>query len=633
MTFLPIVGRELRVAARRRWTYWSRSSAALLALVLMAFGFFTWDNLGLGQAMLAQQLFGFLSVLTLLFCLVEGARQTADCLSGEKRDGTLGLLFLTDLRGVDVVFGKFAAASLSSAQGLLAMLPILGLPLLLGGITAGEFWRMVLALLNALFFSLCAGMWVSARSREEARAIFGALGLTALFCLGLPLVEMIVRQNSSSFTWVLSPLGPFNGSGNNTYSFSPFLLYWLPLLVTNGLGWLFLLLAAHRTGRHWREAMDSREAPESRWSRLWRGSRPTRQNRRRAMLADEGNPLHWLAARNQVLPVWWALGVAVVLGVLGWYVGRESLMNLSWFGYAFFSWLIMLGCKILATWAACRLLVEARRNGALELWLCTPVTVKEIVTGAWLAYRKVWFVTFYLALGLALMFGFHLLMFEQALLEELDLTWGGAGAGTVTMGLPDEMRWDWQMFKRGIAGAVAVLDLTALFWVGMWLSLTRRSLAQAMFQTFLWVVFLPGLALGLMQVVHMTGPATVIESGYLEFLAVFIFTPILAFCVWLWYRKQRFRPFLGGLSVLVLLAIAYNLFLAPEWGNRENQWPWFELITTLLIDVMFITWARRNVLNRFREVASLGLPDKASWWKRFTVAKRHATPPPLPTGG
>ena len=44
-------------------------------------------------------IFTYLSWLAFIYCLVEGARTAADCLSQEKREGTLGLLFLTDLRG------------------------------------------------------------------------------------------------------------------------------------------------------------------------------------------------------------------------------------------------------------------------------------------------------------------------------------------------------------------------------------------------------------------------------------------------------------------------------------------------------------------------------------------------------
>ena len=47
-----------------------------------------------------------------------GLLGTADCVSSEKRDGTLGLLFLTDLKGYDVICGKLAANSVSVLYGL-----------------------------------------------------------------------------------------------------------------------------------------------------------------------------------------------------------------------------------------------------------------------------------------------------------------------------------------------------------------------------------------------------------------------------------------------------------------------------------------------------------------------------------
>jgi peptidoglycan/LPS O-acetylase OafA/YrhL len=135
MTFLPIVGRELRVAARRRGTYWTR---LVIACVAIAFGgwvmlipdFRTPQNLGLA-------LFTSLSVVAFIYSLLAGVRTTADCLSEEKREGTLGLLFLTDLKGYDIVFGKLTATSVNAAYGLLAIFPVMAIPLLLGGVAGG----------------------------------------------------------------------------------------------------------------------------------------------------------------------------------------------------------------------------------------------------------------------------------------------------------------------------------------------------------------------------------------------------------------------------------------------------------------------------------------------------------------
>src|SRR4029450_9547413 len=100
-----------------------------------------------------------------------GVFRTADCVSEEKRDSTLGLLFLTDLKGYDIVFGKLAATSLNAFYGLLALFPVMAIPLLVGGVTVNEFWRVVLVALNNMFFSLAVGLFCSAIGRDERKAM------------------------------------------------------------------------------------------------------------------------------------------------------------------------------------------------------------------------------------------------------------------------------------------------------------------------------------------------------------------------------------------------------------------------------------------------------------------------------
>src|SRR6266567_930824 len=131
-------------------------------------------------------LFWLLGWLSFIYCLVTGAGTTADCLSEEKREGTLGLLFLTDLKGYDVVLGKLLAISLNNFYGLVAIFPPLGITLLLGGVTAGEFWRLTLLSINTLFFSLAIGMLISSLSRAEQRAWAGTFGCVLLLA-ALPL--------------------------------------------------------------------------------------------------------------------------------------------------------------------------------------------------------------------------------------------------------------------------------------------------------------------------------------------------------------------------------------------------------------------------------------------------------------
>src|SRR5258706_11028803 len=148
MTFLPIVDRELRVAARKRSTFWVRVAAAMVALVI-AVGFLLMTEISFfrsGPSSLGRGLFAVLTWLSLAAALSAGLFFTFDFLSEEKREGTLGFLFLTDLRGYDVVLGKLMATSLRGFYALLAFLPILAITQMMGGVTGAQYWKSTLAL-------------------------------------------------------------------------------------------------------------------------------------------------------------------------------------------------------------------------------------------------------------------------------------------------------------------------------------------------------------------------------------------------------------------------------------------------------------------------------------------------------
>src|SRR4051812_24092286 len=131
MIFLPIVSRELLLAARRRGTYWLRSLSALAVMIVGAWVFVVFRYQTPRE--LAMVLFYVLSGGAVLLALTSGPRSTADCISEEKREGTLGLLFLTDLRGYDVILGKLVAGSFNAFYTVAAMLPMMAIPFLMGG--------------------------------------------------------------------------------------------------------------------------------------------------------------------------------------------------------------------------------------------------------------------------------------------------------------------------------------------------------------------------------------------------------------------------------------------------------------------------------------------------------------------
>src|SRR5438270_633587 len=252
MSVLPIVRRELRVAARKRSTFWLRVISAITAVVFGSGCLLMGGWQGVGTAQMGSILFHVLTWTCLAAALSAGLFFTSDCLSEEKREGTLGFLFLTDLRGYDVVFGKLLATSLRGFYCLLAVLPILAVTLLMGGVTGLEFWKTSLALINAMFLSLAAGLLVSAISRDSQKALAGTLLLLVLLVAGGPAIDAaLAAAKARGFNPVLSQSSPgyvFVAAG--AWGKNPF---WPSLLLSQVIGWLLLAFTCALLPRTWQE--------------------------------------------------------------------------------------------------------------------------------------------------------------------------------------------------------------------------------------------------------------------------------------------------------------------------------------------------------------------------------------------
>lgn len=373
MTFLPIVLRELRVRARSQGTYWFRLAVAMLAtaiVTLMLMG----AALSTAPGKLGATVFAILSWMAFLFCLVEGARNTADCLSEEKRRGTLGLLFLTDLKGYDVVLGKMVATSLNSFYALLALVPPLAIPFVLGGVTAGEFWRLVLLLIITLFLSLAIGLFVSSVSRDGQRAWTTAY----MLIIGLALLQPFTARLPA--VKAITPTTGFLALRDLRYR-SDAHDYWLSIGGTAALSLTLVIAASLILPRTWHERGTALTRLEQWFSRRHgRG-----EDRERILL---GNPVVWAAQRRGTRPLYaWLVVGAVCAGGLAVFLTGPGSSAVS--GTLFVAALITE--FFIALWVAteaCHLFPNARQSGALELLLCTPVTVKEVIEGHFTALRE-----------------------------------------------------------------------------------------------------------------------------------------------------------------------------------------------------------------------------------------------------
>ncbi|HEX4119478.1 MAG TPA: ABC transporter permease subunit [Verrucomicrobiae bacterium] len=390
MKSLPIVARELREASRRRATYWLRALVAFQAILVGIVGFLM--NFFNPAVKLGTVLFWGVAGISMLFCLLAGRRSTADCLSQEKRDGTLGLLFLTDLKGYDVVLGKLAATSVSGLYALLAVFPVMAVPLVTGGMTRGEVERMVVVLITTFFFSIAIGIFASAVSREYRAA------MAANFFLWLALVAApaaagiglgIARSKILPPFFYSCPIFSFILCEDTNYVGMPDDFWW-SICATNILAWGLVVLACRVVPRTWGDKPSRPPSSKWQWKDLgWRmsygGTAGRVAFRKRAL---DANAYFWLAARARLkmVHVWVFVGIAALWWFVCWAKNGSFWLDEA----TFFATALVLNStfKLWITLEAGQRLGEDRRAGGFELLLATPLTVRDILGGQLMALRR-----------------------------------------------------------------------------------------------------------------------------------------------------------------------------------------------------------------------------------------------------
>ena len=95
MTMLPVLSRELRVAARRPNTYWARFLFALAALIVFEWLWLTQSYITAATQQ-GQVLFYSLASLAYWFALLSGIANAADSISQEEKPESALPFLLTD---------------------------------------------------------------------------------------------------------------------------------------------------------------------------------------------------------------------------------------------------------------------------------------------------------------------------------------------------------------------------------------------------------------------------------------------------------------------------------------------------------------------------------------------------------
>jgi ABC-type transport system involved in multi-copper enzyme maturation permease subunit len=424
MTVLPVIVRELRSQARQPLTYWLRVLAAGALLMTFAVAILAHESAAIAQsratairgvspfAHFGSLLFGYLNATIFICNCVLAPLLTADCISREKREGTLGLLFLTPLTAHGIVTGKAFAHMLRGVSLFMAVLPVMAVPVLLGGVSGKDCLMALLINTNVLVMGLAAGIFASACARDWMRAVVFALilsiGLVMLFMYvhvvlldKLSIVPNLFLSGSLASQWAelfylhtnLAVQIPGRSLGAAPWS-SAWSMMW-SITARAGTGWfslvaailvaallflsLVVLMAAGRVRRSWRQEPSHRRISELQRS-LTRPRFAVPVLRRLLSRSLDRNPIGWLQhyAWGGRITRWGWLAVIMVI---------ESLLVADVWNFAEFqTWAVLLLVVGIAFTAAASFRKE-RESGVLELLLVCPLSVAQIVGGR---LRGIW---------------------------------------------------------------------------------------------------------------------------------------------------------------------------------------------------------------------------------------------------
>lgn len=392
MTVVPVISRELRASARHPFTYNLRVlgvGALLMASVM--FGLHHGFGINMGGRLFSSLHFALFCAIWLLVPLL-----TADCISRERREGTLGLLFLTRLTGPAVVVAKGVAHGLRAVTLWVAVLPVALVPIMQGGVSLDEVLLSVLINFSAICWALTAGLLASAWSSSWLRALVWSallsLGFVAMLAIGTGWVWTALvtpgwmnaweTRTGYAFAMGFAVLTDSGGTGN--------WVDWLRLVSTSqllrsiaqlGLASLLLLamavlVAGGKVRRSWQ---DQPAAPRRLWLErtLFTPVFWVPFFRRWMRRSLERNPIGWLERRTWsgrlVMWGWLAVVISLYSGVL---TDRRFFGAYSRIQEAM-AWLLAGSIAMSAAGSFRR----ERETGVLELLLVSPLKEGQIISG------------------------------------------------------------------------------------------------------------------------------------------------------------------------------------------------------------------------------------------------------------
>ena len=329
-------------------------------------------------------LYGLMLTAGLVAVAMAGERAT-NIFADERRNGTLGILFLTGIRPVEVLIGKLSALVVVPLSWLATLLPGLVIAWLFRGVSMRVCFTTLVLLGVLLAFALSLNLLASLLFEEQSSARTFADGtLIALIGIvpfvnwlngilaggALPLAVQALSPAAAIWMLFADPRTPNFGLVDLSIAYNA--IFALVLFACST--WM--------VGRAWKDKPESSVThglPKA-WRRFLRRMAGTR-------LLDR-NPYQWLIVRDAwpALVTWSILAALISLWILGWIEWRASWLNPINFWVSF---LLLSGIvRWMINYIGARRVGLDRASGTLELMLTTGLSVDEIIGGQKAAVRR-----------------------------------------------------------------------------------------------------------------------------------------------------------------------------------------------------------------------------------------------------
>jgi len=594
MTLLPVIARELRAESRSPFTYWLRVAGGVS---LMGAGLIYFLDRGLGN-MVGQALFQKMHATLFVAIWIVALLMTADSISRERREGTLGLLFLTPLKPVEVVLAKGLAHGLRAAAVMLAAVPVLVVPFVMGGLGWREALAAVLIDFSALCWALAAGLLASSFSRTMTRALVWAviLGLSAFVVLlhvhgaGLArVVSVAFPRGQSGFGfeyWMRIGWAGIFGSNevvrwiNNRFGgaqLDPWLVVLAVIALASIVVFCFVAFLAALGMKHAARERPKSAARERVEKELFTPAYGLGFYRRWMRRVLERNPVGWLERRTwQARLVTWSW-LAVIISLMSWMLGSR-VFNADGFSALsmFLAW-ILIGNVALTAAGSLR---RERETGVIELLLVSPLSIQQIVGG------RVRSIVGQFLPAAALIFGVWLWLVQAV---ERSFYFGRL------------MKMELQVV------ACFLITLLTLPVVGLYFSLRCRVFVVALFWTVVTVIGVPWLAaLGVWVFIPMDPSSGIMPFYWHTIFGILAGAGALALLRW----RRAGSP---GISVVLAAALALLATFSQANGVLTEPWYWNRaylpgLLSGSAVQVALAAWLGAR-LRRCLETRRFALPQ------------------------